>query len=111
MGLADLKSASKPRSKPRLISIDDFINGAEYYAKGLPEITSSIESVRLKENKSTSHYSACTFTLNQSSKDLLTNYAQQHGIAKSKIIRILLRNLSSMDEVERKLVLELYRDE
>jgi hypothetical protein len=110
MGLADLKNTSKLQSKAKIVSIDDFINGAEFYAKGLPEI---VNSQLLKEEKKSSDvgFKACTYTLDGGSREALTRLAEENNLAKSKLIRILLRNMQSMDPVEQALVIDLYHQD
>ena len=107
MGLADLKNTSKLQSKTRLISIDEFIDGAEFYAKGLPESLAG-ELNRVADNAADNKFKACTYTLDKNSRQAIDELSSTLLVSKSKLVRIMLRNLLAMDAIERRLVVNLY---
>jgi len=90
MSLIDLKKQVKKRrgshkAKSKL-SVDDFIEGANAYAKG--KVTSRGETTRA--TRSQRNFKNATFTLTPDNIEQLTRLSQQTGIAKSKIIRYLI---------------------
>lgn len=105
MGLADLKNTCVSSAKRKIITLDEFIDGAELYAKGLPEITSQHTKKKLQP---ISDFKACTFTLTKLTRDELAVHAHELGVSKSKLIRIMSHNLNAMGELERKLIVKLY---
>ncbi|WP_111977304.1 hypothetical protein [Algibacillus agarilyticus] len=108
MGLADLKSTYEPSAKRKVISIDEFINGAEYYAKGLPETLANQPTSKPEVTNKKSKYKACTFTLTPTVRDELSQCAQALGVNKSKLVRIMTHNLNAMGSLERQLIVKLY---
>ncbi len=107
MGLADLKNTSKLQSKTRLISIDEFIDGAEFYAKGLPESLAG-ECGQITGDVKGTKFKACTYTLDARSRQAIDELSSTLFVSKSKLVRIMLRNLLAMDAIERRLLVNLY---
>jgi len=88
MSLTDLKKPAdkaKPKSKPDKVSVDDFIEGANAYAKGKTELTE-----RESKKAQVRNFKKATFTLSPDNIQQLTALSHQTGMAKSKIIRNLI---------------------
>ncbi|MCH4293708.1 MULTISPECIES: ribbon-helix-helix domain-containing protein [Shewanella] len=94
MSLTDLK-----RKKPKLdrdkISVEDFIEDANNYALGRPTIIDEEgRNLRIKlglDKSTTKVYRHATFSLTTKSIEQLDDLAKQTGIAKSKLLRILIK--------------------
>lgn len=88
MSLSSLKK-SVPSAESKAISVDEFIQGAEYYAHGLklvPQVESKIPSDEPLKR--------ATFTLGSTAITQLNTMSIKTGIAKSRLIRIWLDNQS-----------------
>lgn len=90
MTLANLKKRAPSASRP-VMSVDDFIEDAEYYANGLskvvnlpcPKVNSEPGEVALKR---------ATFTLGEPALTQLSSLSERTGVPKSRLIRIWLDN-------------------
>ncbi|MFC3092766.1 ribbon-helix-helix domain-containing protein [Alteromonas sediminis] len=85
MSLTDLKKKQGSKQKPKL-SVDEFINDAEAYARG----KSVIESAQQESHGHHRNFKLATFTLSPSSIEQLNVLAKKSGIAKSRLIRIMI---------------------
>jgi hypothetical protein len=116
MGLADLKKNST-RSNAQMqlaMSIDDFIDGANRYAMGLPQqrgAVISLEELRhrgvanqLAEPRRTPPFRKATFTLSESAIAHLAEMATDCDIAKSKLMRYLIEYHYQLSPEERQLI-------
>ncbi len=116
MGLADLKKNST-RSNAQMqlaMSIDDFIDGANRYAMGLPQqrgAVISLEELRhrgvanqLAEPRRTPSFRKATFTLSESAIAHLAEMATDCDIAKSKLVRYLIEYHYQLTPEERQLI-------
>lgn len=85
MSLADLKNKG-PRKPKRDVTVDEFIDDAKAYAIGKSKLeeTESAKSSRCRNFKN------ATFTLTPANIEHLNELAETSGLAKSKLIRILI---------------------
>ncbi|ABL99491.1 ribbon-helix-helix protein, CopG family [Shewanella amazonensis] len=94
MSLTDLKR-KKPKQDRGKISVEDFIDDANNYAHGRPTLLDEehlAARVKLGLDKSTTKvYRHATFSLTTKSIKQLDELAKQSGIAKSKLLRILIK--------------------
>ena len=101
MSLADLKKKNHTKIKQNF-SIDEFIDDANNYALGKPEIVSSdiqkktsklaseiASTVVCADNKPFKH---ATFTLSEDIIGQLNNLANETNISKSRLLRILVND-------------------
>ena len=98
MSLSDLKKKQN-KNQVRKLSIEEFIADADLYAKGKsitgqPLIKPSAE---LKKKVTQSHFKHATFSLSVDCIEQLALLAQQTGINKSKLIRILVNKAEKDD--------------
>lgn len=97
MSLASLKRLGPSAKQPKpAISLDDFIQDAERYAKGQsPKVVAlrSKNSVKQSSNRS----KRATFTLGDKAIAQLNALAEQTGNNKSRLIRIWLDSLSEQE--------------
>ncbi|BCV66132.1 replication protein RepA [Shewanella carassii] len=100
MSLTDLKR-KKIKPKAKKVSVDDFIEDANNYAHGKPSklagSTSSKSGAGL-DKKSTRLYRHATFTLTEVSISQLDSIARKTGIAKSRLLRIFIRDFHNLSE-------------
>ena len=87
MSLTDLKKKDEPKPKPKL-SVDEFIDGANAYAKG----KSISESHKAKTTHQHRNFKSATFTLTPANIEQLNQLSKSSGLAKSKLIRIMIEN-------------------
>jgi len=85
MSLTDLKKKKGRKQKPKL-SVDEFINDAEAYARG----KSVIESAAPEAHGHHRNFKLATFTLSPTSIEQLNLLAKKSGVAKSRLIRIMI---------------------
>lgn len=113
MSLSDLKKSKKAQTKKRDFTIDEFIEDADNYAKGVPQLVSAesdkvdnvaaaIDMAKAHRAKSDSAkpFRHATFTLSEESIVALNELAARSDLAKSHIIRILISELSTKDKEE-----------
>lgn len=115
MSLTDLKKSNKNSHKKKSFTVDEFIDDAENYAKGTPEIVTSgkenqvavkaaIASSSKKTKKVTKKSSSkklfrhATFTFNEKTFEQLNKLADDSKLAKSHILRILIAELAEQDK-------------
>lgn len=111
MSLTDLKKSNKNSHKKKSFTVDEFIDDAENYAKGTPEIVTSgkenqiavkaaIASSSKKTKKSSSKklFRHATFTFNEKTFEQLNKLADDSKLAKSHILRILIAELAEQDK-------------
>ncbi|TKB44106.1 ribbon-helix-helix domain-containing protein [Thalassotalea mangrovi] len=101
MSLADLKKQEKPKAKV-CFSVDDFIEDANNYAMGKPQIVSAEASQQAEKFKKQfaedNHCEAgtpfkhATFTLSDSAIQQLNELSEQTHIPKSRLLRIMVHD-------------------
>ncbi|MFT4938342.1 MAG: hypothetical protein ACI88A_001368 [Paraglaciecola sp.] len=91
MSLANLQRRA-PSVKRQLISVDNFIDNAEFYARGQSKEVCFHEQPKGSSAKHTVPLKRATFTLGDKAIAELSELSSQTGIAKSRLIRILLDN-------------------
>ena len=100
MSLADLKK-QQTKVKVKKLSVEDFIDDAKAYALGKSIIGQ--KSVKKKVDRAkvnrTSRAKHVTFSLSEDCIAQLTELAQQTGINKSKLIRILIDKANNQDDL------------
>jgi predicted DNA-binding protein len=106
MSLIDLKKKHQSK-KNKKISVDDFIAEADKYAMGKASNKKppSASQSQFKKGNKISNTKHATFTLSSECISQLDILAKQTGIAKSRIIRILVDNLA-IEEKDMQTVLE-----
>lgn len=92
MSLTDLKKQGGLPKKTKL-SVDDFIDQANAYAKG--EQNALPRTMKRKRN-----FKNATFTLGEQHIQSLNQIALQSGLAKSQILRLLIEQISTCDAVD-----------
>lgn len=92
MTLASLKKRA-PSVKRTVVSVDDFIADAEFYAKGMSKVV-TLPNQRAADNDADEPLKRATFTLGEQAIEQLTALSEETGIAKSRLIRIWLANES-----------------
>lgn len=114
MGLLDLKSNYVQQSKAkRVVDVESFVNGAELYAKGIPEREIPVSTCQqpvmvcsdVDRNK---QFKPSTFTLNAITRQRLINNSEELNVSKSKLIRIAVQNLDNMSSLEKHLLKSVY---
>lgn len=95
MSLTDLKNkAAANRKKKSPVSVEDFIEGATDYSKG------QTERYRKGGGKSARKYKNATFTLSPKQIEYLNELAQKTGMAKSKLLRLLIEDLANEKHIK-----------
>lgn len=95
MSLTDLKNkAAANRKKKSPVSVDDFIEGAADYSKG------HTERYRKGGQKKSRKYKNATFTLSPKQIEYLNELAQKTGLAKSKLLRLLIEDLANEKHIK-----------
>lgn len=126
MSLTDLKKGAKGKGdkveQDKKFTVDDFINDADNYAKGVPQLVSSAaapagkqlqeleldqaldiaeqQHVRSKR-KGDKPFRHATFTLSEQAIKQLSELAEETKLAKSHILRILINELASDEQRQR----------
>lgn len=102
MSLSDLKK-KQPKVKNKMLSVDDFIDDAQAYARGesiLDKLHHNKKiKLRVKRNKST-RVKRATFSLSENCIVQLTELAQETGINKSKLIRMLVNQAKGTKDTD-----------
>ncbi|ABM00579.1 CopG family transcriptional regulator [Shewanella amazonensis] len=113
MGLADLKKNSTPSNNRLALaaSIEDFIEGANLYAMGLPQqrgAVISLDNHRLRQGavkpqakKRRPNFRKATFTLSEPAIAHLAEMASDCDVAKSKLVRFLIEHHYQLTTEER----------
>lgn len=116
MSLADLKKSNSNKGKKRKFTVDEFIDDAENYAKGTPEIVTTGKDNKLavqqavvlakkakteKQARQKKLFRHATFTFNEKTFQQLNELAKDSKLAKSHILRILIDQLAVQDEEEK----------
>jgi hypothetical protein len=101
MSLSDLKKKQTTKPKPKL-SVEEFIDDAKAYAKGKSVIEAHAASSSHHRN-----FKNATFTLSPENINQLTELSEKTGIAKSRIIRLLIddqfhTDLTVLTELDKK---------
>lgn len=102
MSLTDLKKRPKQPVKRNKVSVDQFIDDADNYAQGKPSASNN----PVKSTKATTKFRHCTFTFDASAIDHLQLASEQHKVAKSKLLRLLLKQFDSLSPQQQQAVLE-----
>ena len=93
MSLTDLKKQSG-RTKKEKVSVDEFIEQANLYAKGK---SPSLDKKRvLKKGR---NYKNATFTLSPVQIEQLNAIAKNSGLSKSHILRLLISELAKENDL------------
>lgn len=109
MSLSDLRK--KPASpKPLPCNVDEFIENAQNYAKGLDNV------VRLRPlecspppNESKLPFRKATFTLSEACIEALGNLSDETGLSKSHLIRLLITQMEQSREADKQLTICRYK--
>lgn len=88
MTLTNLKKRAPSASRP-VMSVDEFIEEADYYAHGLSKVVTLSSRVG-QFGRSDKALKRATFTLGEPALSQLATFSEQTGIAKSRLIRIWL---------------------
>ena len=116
MGLADLKKKHNLHHQKKF-TIDEFIEDADFYAKGKPKVV-SLELSLHRDEALTAHafiergehlkpsYKKATFSLSTAAIDELGNLTQQDGMNKSLLFRLFTHYFSSLSPEERQTIYE-----
>ncbi|MDM5128471.1 CopG family transcriptional regulator [Aeromonas salmonicida] len=116
MGLADLKKKHNLHHQKKF-TIDEFIEDADFYAKGKPKVVSlelslhrdealtALAFIERGEHLKTS-YKKATFSLSTAAIDELGNLTQQDGMNKSLLLRLFTHYFSSLSPEERQTIYE-----
>ena len=116
MGLADLKKKHQLHHQ-KSFTIDEFIEDAEFYARGKPKVVSLELSLHKNEALSAlafiengEHlkptYKKATFSMSTAAIDELGNLTQQDGMNKSLLLRLFTHYFSSFSQEERQTIYE-----
>lgn len=116
MSLRDLKRKN-PKQPKKSVSVDEFIEDANNYASGKPTLigdkkvssasASTHKEISKKINKKNSRlYRHATFSLTEKTISELDELSKSSGIAKSKLIRMLVDDFFQLDETSQKKRLE-----
>jgi len=116
MSLSDLKKSndnSSSKTKKKDFTVDEFIADAENYALGAPGVlgADSNNGINIEEailiakrhiaktaQRHDKPFRHATFTLSEQAIAQLTHLAEQSNLAKSHILRILINELSAVDQ-------------
>lgn len=102
MSLTDLKKHKGKKQQKKQFTVDEFIDDAENYAKGRPNIVSNsqghvqtvAEAIALgdqrKQAQKKLHVKHATFTLTPEAINQLEQLAKQCGVPKSRLIRMMI---------------------
>lgn len=116
MGLADLKKKHNLHHQKKF-TIDEFIEDADFYAKGKPKVVSlelslhrdevltALAFIERGEHLKPS-YKKATFSLSTAAIDELGNLTQQDGMNKSLLLRLFTHYFSSLSPEERQTIYE-----
>jgi hypothetical protein len=117
MSLSDLKKGNQKKVKQKDFTVDEFIADATNYAKGKPKVVShkadTLEQMQLKrakekniedKDKGNKNQSApfrrSTFTLSEEVIEQLQKLSGETKLAKSHIIRILIRATTTSEQAD-----------
>ena len=116
MGLADLKKKHNLHHQKKF-TIDEFIEDADFYAKGKPKVVSlelnlhreeALTALAFIENGEhlKPSYKKATFSLSTTAIDELGSLTQQDGMNKSLLLRLFTHYFSSLSPEERQTIYE-----
>lgn len=116
MGLADLKKKHNLHHQKKF-TIDEFIEDADFYAKGKPKVVSLELSLHRDEALTAlafiergehlkPSYKKATFSLSTAAIDEPGNLTQQDGMNKSLLLRLFTHYFSSLSPEERQTIYE-----
>ena len=97
MSLASLKKCT-PSADKQLVSMEEFIDGADYYQKGLSKVV-PLSTAKHGESAHEKTLRRATFTLGDTAISSLDDLSIRTGIAKSRLIRIWLDEQSKRSDV------------
>ena len=116
MSLADLKKSNSNNGKKKKFTVDEFIDDAENYAKGMPEIVTTGKDNKLAVQKAVGLakkakaekkaaqkklFRHATFTFNEQTFKQLNDIAKESKLAKSHILRILIAEFAELGDDEK----------
>lgn len=106
MSLSDLRKKPAP-SKVTDCNVDEFIESARNYARGIDNV------VRLKPVEQPPEpkqpFRKATFTLSEPCIEALSKLATESGLSKSHLIRMLIRQMEQSQALERQLMVCRYK--
>ncbi|WP_220719244.1 replication protein RepA [Agarivorans litoreus] len=102
MSLTDLKKRTKQTVKRNKVSVDQFIEDADNYAQGKPSAVDKLTTTA----KPTTNFRHCTFTFDASAIAHLQHASEQHKVAKSKLLRMLLKQFNSLSHEQQQALLD-----
>ena len=121
MGLSDLKKKKlkEPGPAPH-VTIDEFINDAEFYALGHPKVVSperslppSQPTIQAESPAVSKEFKAifkkATYSMSMESIDNLTLIAEQDGLNKSQLLRLFTHYFYHLPPEERDLIYERFK--
>ena len=93
MSLSSLKKSTQS-DRPKLVTVDQFIDDAVAYAHGTKGKYSQRQQLHIVANRGTksAKMRRATYTLTNDTVDALSLLAERTGISKSRLIRILVAN-------------------
>ena len=101
MSLTDLKrkqSKKQGEKSKKTITVDEFIEDANAYARGQPTLAENKPSQPTRRD-----FKNATFTLSPENIEQLSQLATQTGLAKSKIVRELINLATTNTNVRKRL--------
>ena len=97
MTLANLKKR-EPSVKRPVLSVDEFIDEADFYAKGMSKVI-PLPGSKATEDEHDPVFKRATFTLGETAISQLNQLSMVTGIAKSRLIRIWLHETSAEQDL------------
>ncbi len=99
MALSDLKKKSL-RSNKSSFTADEFIDDANNYALGLPQIVSLRQLLPEEDTATKLPMRHATFTLSEEAIDALAELSALTGEPKSKLIRLLIKRATQSVQID-----------
>jgi hypothetical protein len=109
MSLSDLRK--KPASpKPLSCNVDEFIENAQNYAKGLDNVVKlrPMDHSPLQQEPKLPFRKA-TFTLSEACIEALGNLSDETGLSKSHLVRVLITQMEQSHESQKQLAICRYK--
>ena len=99
MALSDLKKKSLPSNKPSFTT-EEFIDDANNYALGLPQIVSLRHLLPDEDETAKLPMRHATFTLSEEAIAALAELSELTGESKSKLIRTLIKRATQSVQID-----------
>ena len=90
MSFSSLKKSTHS-VRPKLVTVDQFIDDAVLYANGAQTARAPLQVVQPSAKQPPALMKRATFTLNEATLNTLSELAAETGISKSRILRILVQ--------------------